>query len=87
MVAIIYCNEHARSSLEQESEVWETQSRVLRVSKKQDMRGNGGLGFSTDAAPPWVASALFWKDKAGPRPSPSAWEQVLKGEQEDRRNT
>ena len=51
------------------------------------MHGNRGLGFSMDAVPLWVASALFWKDKAGPWPSPSAWEQVLKGEQEDRRNT
>ena len=55
-----------------------TRSRVLRASKEQDTRRNGGLGFSTDAMPPWIASALFQKDKAGPRPSPSMQEQVLK---------
>ena len=59
VVAIIYCNGRARSSSEQGSEARETRSRVLRASKEQDMRRNGGLGFSTDAAPPWVASALF----------------------------
>jgi len=46
------CKGHARSSSEQGSEAWETRSRVLRASKEQDMHGNGGLGFSTDAAPP-----------------------------------
>src|SRR5438309_3675784 len=40
----------ARSSSEQGSEAWETRSRVLGASKEQDMHGNGGLGFSTDAA-------------------------------------
>ena len=27
--------------------------------------GTEGLGFSTDAAPPWIASAPFWVDKTG----------------------
>ena len=27
--------------------------------------GMEGLGFSTDAVPPWIASAPFWEDKAG----------------------
>jgi len=31
-----------------------------------------GLGFSPEAAPSWDADALFWRDKAGPRPSQDA---------------
>jgi len=27
--------------------------------------GTEGLGFSTDAVPPWIASAPFWEDKTG----------------------
>ena len=25
--------------------------------------GTEGLGFSTDAVPPWIASAPFWEDR------------------------
>jgi len=33
-----------------------------------------GLGFSPEAAPSWDADALFWKNKAGRRPSQDARE-------------
>ncbi len=36
---------------------------ALRVMLEQV--GMEGLGFSTDAVPPWIASAPFWKDKTG----------------------
>ena len=34
---------------------------VPRSVSGQAARGTKGLGFSTDAAPPWVAGALFWE--------------------------
>ena len=37
--------------------------RALRVMLGQE--GMEGLGFSTDAAPPWIASASFRVDKTG----------------------
>ena len=36
---------------------------ALRVILGQE--GIEGLGFSMNAAPPWIASAPFWKDKTG----------------------
>ena len=36
---------------------------ALRVMLGQE--GMEGLGFSTDAAPPWIASAPFQEDKTG----------------------
>jgi len=36
---------------------------ALQVMLGQE--GMEGLGFSTDAAPPWIASAPFWVDKTG----------------------
>ena len=35
--------------------------RALWVMLGQE--GTEGLGFSIDAAPPWIASAPFWEDK------------------------
>ena len=37
--------------------------RALRVMLGQE--GTEGLGFSTDAAPLWIASAPFQEDKTG----------------------
>ena len=34
-----------------------------------------GLGFSPEAVPSWDADALFWMDKAGPKPIQDAQEQ------------
>ena len=36
---------------------------ALRVMLEQV--GTEGFGFSTDAAPLWIASASFWEDKTG----------------------
>ena len=36
--------------------LWSTAGHVGKVEME-------GLGFSTDAAPPWIASAPFWEDK------------------------
>ena len=36
---------------------------ALQVMLGQE--GMEGLGFSTDAAPPWIASAPFQEDKTG----------------------
>ena len=61
----------------------ETGAKVQESGKKGYLRvflGAGytrdrGLGFSPEAAPSWDASALFWEDKAGLRPSQDMWEQ------------
>ena len=37
--------------------------RALQVMLGQE--GMEGLGFSMDAALPWIASAPFWEDKTG----------------------
>jgi len=46
-----------------------------------------GLGFGLEAAPSWDADALFWMDKAGPRPSRDARETGLKEKSKNRKNT
>jgi len=35
------------------------------LQNEWEYEGMEGLGFSTDAAPPWIASAQFWKDRTG----------------------
>ena len=48
------CNDRAKGATE-----WGSEARETRSVSGQAVCGTKGLGFSMDAAPPWVASALF----------------------------
>jgi len=61
------------------AEAWESgTSGYLGAFSEARYVWDRGLGFSLEAAPSWNADALFWMDKAGPRPSQDTQETGLK---------